>query len=459
MRHVDLFSGIAGFAYAAKQVWGNEYENVLFCENNRFCQEVIKKNFGKDSVIYGDIKELTKEKFIADTDKRRLQKSRTEQQADRNRQFSEVTADTNRSRSGTSEGRIDEDRPQEDERWPKQPQPESSGSGKFIADTKCSRLYTTQDKQELEGERISKFCIEQSRNIEFRQIDLISAGFPCQPFSQAGKRRGKEDDRYLWPEAFRVIKEFRPRWVVLENVPGLFGILEPDSILEVERKEAKSFFENNNQNSTIERIYRRIIGTIITDLEQIGYDFPRTTDLTPIIFCIPACAVNAPHRRDRIWIVANRKSINEKWCEPSGDSAREPEMQIGNRNSDVANTCTERLQSTERTEPFREERTTASRPTTECIGDTTDTESRQPGKQAESKRWQDFERRSWETQWLTIATEFCGVDDGVPAELDGFKLTKAGHRVERLKSLGNAIVTEVAIEILKAIKASEEIQG
>ncbi len=439
MRHVDLFSGIAGFAYAAKQVWGDEYENVLFCENNRFCQEVIKKNFGKDSVIYGDIKELTKEKFIADT--------------------------------------------------------------------KCSRLYTTQDKQELEGERISKFCIEQSRNIEFRQIDLLSAGFPCQPFSQAGKRRGKEDDRYLWPEAFRIIKEFRPRWVVLENVAGLLGILEPDSISKVERKEAEFFHEDNNQNTTTERIYRRIIGTIITDLEQIGYDFPRTTDLTPIIFCIPACAVNAPHRRDRIWIVAYTRceygERAENRREPKGsifskedavmperpdsngregviantiikgqqkseykrntknNSENSPRMdnRFERQNSDVTDTRTERLQSTERTEPFREERTTASRPTTECIGDTTDTESRQPGKQAESKRWQDFERRSWETQWLTIATEFCGVDDGVPAELDGFKLTKAGHRVERLKSLGNAIVTEVAIEILKAIKASEEIQG
>lgn len=462
MRHVDLFSGIAGFAYAAKQVWGNEYENVLFCENNRFCQEVIKKNFGKDSVIYGDIKELTKEKFIADTDKRRLQEPRTEQQSDRNRQPDEVVTNTNRSRGGASTGRINEDRTQKDERWSKQPQPEFSGSD----------------------------C-----------VDLITAGFPCQPFSQAGKKRGKEDDRYLWPEAFRVIKEFEPRWVILENVPGLLGILEPDSISEVERKEVEFFHENNNQNSTTERIYRRIIGTIITDLEQIGYDYPRTTDGTPIIFCIPACAVNAPHRRDRIWFVAHARCEHgkrpENRGEPEGsisgtENAIMPERSDSNGREGVdTDTCEQRLQSTERTESFREERTTAFRPTAECISnaantesivgersesnrnrseqpeetvrnrnsDVTDTKSGQSGEQAESKRWQDFERRSWETPWIEVATKFCGVDDGLSVELDRFKLTKAGHRVERLKALGNAIVPQVAIEIFKAIKACDEFQG
>lgn len=100
-----------------------------------------------------------------------------------------------------------------------------------------------------------------------RTVDVISGGFPCQPFSQAGKRRGKEDDRYLWPEMLRVIRELQPAWVIGENVPGIVNLA---------------------------------LDEVLSDLEEEGYEAQ--------CFIIPACGVDAPHKRMRCAIVAN--SVN-----------------------------------------------------------------------------------------------------------------------------------------------------
>ena len=97
--------------------------------------------------------------------------------------------------------------------------------------------------------------------------DIITGGFPCQPFSVAGKQKGTSDDRHLWPEMFRIIKAFKPRFVIGENVPGIVNI--QDGVV----------FE-----------------TVCTDLESQGYE------VQP--FNIPAAAVGAPHQRKRIWIIA-----------------------------------------------------------------------------------------------------------------------------------------------------------
>ena len=98
-----------------------------------------------------------------------------------------------------------------------------------------------------------------------RTVDIISGGFPCQPFSVAGKRRGKEDDRYLWPEMLRVISDLRPAWVVGENVAGIVNMA---------------------------------LDQVCADLESEDYSVQA--------FIIPACAVDAPHRRDRCAIIGCR---------------------------------------------------------------------------------------------------------------------------------------------------------
>ncbi|MCP4605863.1 MAG: DNA (cytosine-5-)-methyltransferase, partial [Proteobacteria bacterium] len=99
------------------------------------------------------------------------------------------------------------------------------------------------------------------------RLDILSGGFPCQPFSVAGKRKGSEDERHLWPEMLRVIGECKPRWVVGENVRGLV----------------------NWSNGLV-------FQEVCSDLEALGYSVQS--------FIIPACATGAPHRRDRVWIVA-----------------------------------------------------------------------------------------------------------------------------------------------------------
>ena len=105
--------------------------------------------------------------------------------------------------------------------------------------------------------------------------DIITGGFPCQPFSVAGKQQGTSDSRHLWPEMFRIIKDFSPRWVIGENVKGLTNIQDG-----------------------------MVFETVCTDLEGEGYEV-RT-------FNIPAAGVQAPHRRERIWIVAHAKRFNER---------------------------------------------------------------------------------------------------------------------------------------------------
>lgn len=113
-------------------------------------------------------------------------------------------------------------------------------------------------------------------------VDVLSGGFPCQPFSVAGRRGGEEDNRFLWPEMLRVIREVSPAWVVAENVPGIITI------------NGGLVFEG-----------------VCSDMEGLGYEVSQP-------FCIPACSLDAEHRRDRIWFVAHNprirvERIGEAW--------------------------------------------------------------------------------------------------------------------------------------------------
>ena len=128
------------------------------------------------------------------------------------------------------------------------------------------------------------------------RVDVLTAGFPCQPFSVAGKRRGADDDRYLWPETLRAINEIRPAWFVGENVFGIASMVLPGE--EVDMGRTDDLFEEGNLYRTERRF---VLDRICRDIEDAGYT------VQPVV--IPACAVGAPHRRDRVWFVARREDV------------------------------------------------------------------------------------------------------------------------------------------------------
>jgi DNA (cytosine-5)-methyltransferase 1 len=257
MTHLDLFSGIGGFALSARNVWGEEYINIGHCEVDKFCCKVYHKHF--ISPCLGDITKI-----------------------------------------------------------------------------KWSGIHA----------------------------DLLTGGFPCQPYSTAGNRKGKNDDRALWPEMVKAIRQVKPRWVLAENVDGIIS-MELDEVL--------------------------------SDLESAGYETQT--------FVIPACAVGASHRRNRVWIIGNdQKQAVESTIHSSAIS--------------------------ENTNSFRWYR-----------------QNKTKEKFIFTIERSNLLYESWRQDWFEVAARLCGVDDGIPGRLD------------RLRALGNAIVPQVAMILMQAIKKQMELQN
>lgn len=242
-------------------------------------------------------------------------------------------------------------------------------------------------------------------------VDIISGGFPCQPFSIAGQRKGNEDDRALWPQMLRVIREVRPRWVVGENVAGLLTM-----------DDGKVFDE------------------ILTSLENEGYKTQA--------FVIPACAVGAPHRRDRVWIVAHLQSASRQ-CSCNSRSRRDG---FADGFKFDTHTFEQRRHKRDWRPEFKNENVGPIYNANPNPGSTRLQEGEQRGAYSE---WQgafrpvtEFYKSQWREHWHEVATRLCRMDDGIPGRVDR-------HRAKRLKALGNAIVPQIAYLIFEAIKAYE----
>lgn len=137
------------------------------------------------------------------------------------------------------------------------------------------------------------------------KVDVLTGGFPCQPFSLAGRRKGADDNRYLWPQMLRAIRQIHPTWVVGENVNGIKTMVESCQVTQMGRTD--DLFEENHLYREESRF---TLDKICVDLEAEGYS------VQPIV--IPACAIGAPHRRDRVWIVAHRSEPRAETVQQEG---------------------------------------------------------------------------------------------------------------------------------------------
>ncbi len=342
------------------------------------------------------------------------------------------------------------------------------------------------------------------------RIDILTGGFPCQPFSVAGQRKGADDNRYLWPHMLRAIREIRPTWVIGENVAGILTMVQPGEETEM-GSQTSLFGEDNRKRILLQQEY--VVETICKDLEREGYS------VQPML--IPACAVGAPHRRDRVWFVAHcsdagiekmqrertdgvlsnriapytngnghlscqtckgiegfrRRNISqqEKW----GDTSERINGFYG-LSRDVADSDSKKLQKRLKTGRRADEAENRARMDNgiERFGGLryapySDNERLQV---FNISQWNDTKKRKIEKRcfkqhscdvrgalsakgWENFPTQspVCRGNDGLPFDVGDLTIPFTKWRQESVKGYGNAIVPQVILEIFKAIEEVEQL--
>ena len=304
------------------------------------------------------------------------------------------------------------------------------------------------------GRRVIEYHFPESKSYEdvtttdfseYRgRIDVLTAGFPCQPFSVAGQRKGAEDNRYLWPEVVRVIRQVRPTWVVGENVAGILTMVQPGEETEM-GGQTNIFGEIDRKRTLLRQEY--VIETICGDLEREGYS------IQP--FIIPACAVGAPHRRDRVWFVAyctdrwnivpserEESSIYERGSSEKRNINRTSPNTNRSRINKIRQDIQPKISNGKRIDSYDMQR-----------NDIADTNSQQLENTMRSwTRKSKFTNIYIQRLWKDFPTQspVCSGDDELSTRLDGITFSK--WRQESIKAYGNAWVPAVAYEIFMAIE-------
>ena len=253
---------------------------------------------------------------------------------------------------------------------------------------------------------ISDIRTVKGEDYETDGVTIVSGGFPCQPFSQAGKRKGTDDDRYLWDETLRVVTETKPRWFIGENVDGLVNIQDGMVLRQVQ-----------------------------DDLEKEGFQVQ--------CLVVPASGIGAWHQRKRVWIIGHNVSntIGELSDGCSG-TTRHSESELKGMVSDEAKNWNKVWSKTERCD-----QQTGSRGN---VSDTTVKGLERHGSQSsdlqESKERQVSSDRGSQGQhtWWQTESKLRGVPHGISYELDK-------DRANRIKALGNSIVPQIAYQLFKSI--------
>lgn len=287
------------------------------------------------------------------------------------------------------------------------------------------------------------------------KVDVLTGGFPCQPFSLAGRRKGADDNRYLWPQMLRAIRQIHPTWVVGENVNGIKTMVESCQVTHMGRTDY--LFEENHLYREESRF---TLDKICADLEAEGYS------VQP--FVIPACSVGAPHRRERIWIVAHRTDSGSETLQQK----REDRV-LSSRSSSNANSTRQRKWKNKQKSFSRCCRTSNTGPCrkTRTLADSLRHRSNKVHKGVQpkftdgkksygigSERDVTFSNFPKEDFWKDFPTQspLCRRNDGIPFDVDSLTISFPKWRQESIKAYGNAWVPQVAYEIFRAIEAEEE---
>jgi len=235
------------------------------------------------------------------------------------------------------------------------------------------------------------------------KIDILTGGFPCQPFSNAGKRKGTDDERHLWPEMLRAIREIQPRFVVGENVRGLV---------------------NWSDGLVFESVF--------VDLESEGYEVTA--------FILPACAVNAPHRRDRVWFVAysdKNDADSQKPTNKRRPNDKQKRRRLFDKFGGICTFWNVAYTEQKRLEGMHETGGTGNRNRITKI-------RRTIARFNKADNFQQFPTQS----------PICGGNDGIPTKLDTCTIPK--WRKQSLMAYGNAIVPQIAFRIFQSINEYEK---
>ncbi len=279
------------------------------------------------------------------------------------------------------------------------------------------------------------------RNVkgEKYRADVVTGGFPCQPFSVAGKRKGTDDDRYLWDETIRVVRECKPKWFIGENVEGLVNIQDGMVLRQVQ-----------------------------DDLEKEGFQVQ--------CLIIPASGIGAWHQRKRIWIIGyNVSNSNARFgigenqeIQTRGNTSTTSSKDVSNTFGKLSDGCS----STTRNSKAKFKRVECNQSwnwnevrskTERCSEQDREDVSDSNGKRLQRRKFQhhleigkqsstnDGKNSSEEQQtWWQTQSDLCGVPNGVSYGLDK-------NRANRIKALGNSIVPQIARELGKAIIEAENV--